>query len=67
VVRALAWSRGVALFAEVRAELNPIERVWWHLREEITRNHTGATMEELIDLTLHWFQTETFPDRRIGL
>jgi putative transposase len=37
-------------------QLNPIERVWWHLREEITRNHTCQTIEELIDLTLHWLQ-----------
>ena len=26
-------------------DLNPIERVWWHLREEITRNHPCKKME----------------------
>ena len=37
-------------------ELNPIERVWWHLREEITRNHTCSSIEELIELTMRWLQ-----------
>jgi putative transposase len=35
-------------------ELNPIERVWWHLREEITRNHQCQTLEELIELVFAW-------------
>ena len=35
-------------------ELNPMERVWWHLREEITRNHQCQTLEELIDLLFAW-------------
>jgi transposase len=33
---------------------NPIERVWWHLHEQITRNHRCASIEELIKLTLAW-------------
>jgi putative transposase len=33
---------------------NPVERVWWHLREEVTRNHRCATIEELVELTLAW-------------
>jgi len=33
---------------------NPIERVWWHLHEQITRNHRCACIEELIDLTMAW-------------
>jgi putative transposase len=37
-------------------DLNPIERVWWHLREEITRNHTCRSVEELIELTFRWLQ-----------
>ena len=28
-------------------ETNPIERVWWHLHEEITRNHRCKTIDEL--------------------
>jgi transposase len=31
-------------------EANPIERIWWHLHEEITRNHQCKTMDELLDL-----------------
>jgi len=34
---------------------NPIERVWWHLHEEITRNHRCQSIEELLDLTFEWF------------
>jgi putative transposase len=35
-------------------ELNPIERVWWVLHEQITRNHQCQTLEELVDLVLAW-------------
>ena len=35
---------------------NPIERVWWHLHEEITRNHRCESMEELVKLTLAWLE-----------
>lgn len=46
-------------------ETNPIERVWWHLREEITRNHRCRNIDELLDLVFQWldagssFQIET--------
>lgn len=33
---------------------NPIERVWWHLREEITRNHQCQNIDELVKLTMVW-------------
>jgi transposase len=33
---------------------NPIERVWWHLHEEITRNHTCRSLDELVDLVFEW-------------
>jgi putative transposase len=33
---------------------NPIERVWWHLREQITRNHQCRDIDELVKLTLAW-------------
>jgi transposase len=33
---------------------NPIERVWWHLHEQITRNHRCRSMEELVKLTMAW-------------
>jgi putative transposase len=35
-------------------ETNPIERVWWHLHDEVTRNHQCQTMEELLDLAFRW-------------
>jgi putative transposase len=35
-------------------ETNPIERVWWHLHEEITRNHRCQNIEELLDLVFSW-------------
>jgi transposase len=35
-------------------EANPIERVWWHLREEVTRNHRCRDIEELLDLVFAW-------------
>jgi transposase len=37
-------------------DTNPIERVWWHLHEEITRNHRCQTMEELLELVIGWLQ-----------
>lgn len=33
---------------------NPIERVWWHLHEQTTRNHRCQSMEELVALTMAW-------------
>ena len=35
-------------------DLNPIERVWWHLHEEITRNHRCRDIGELVELVLEW-------------
>ena len=37
-------------------EANPIERVWWHLHETITRNHRCKTMEELASLAMEWLR-----------
>jgi len=37
-------------------ECNPVERVWWHLREEITRNHRCRTLEELLELVFAWLE-----------
>jgi transposase len=37
-------------------ETNPIERVWWHLHDEITRNHRCQTLEELLDLVFRWLE-----------
>ena len=38
--------------------LQPIERVWWHLHEEVTRNHQCRSMEELLDFTFAWFDSK---------
>jgi transposase len=38
-------------------DCNPIERVWWHLHEEITRNHRCQSMQVLLDLTLAWLKS----------
>jgi transposase len=35
-------------------ETNPIERVWWHLRETITRNHRCRSLDELLCQTYEW-------------
>ena len=35
-------------------QTNPIERVWWHLHEEITRNHRCADIDQLINLVFDW-------------
>lgn len=46
-------------------ETNPIERVWWHLHENVTRNHRCASIEELLEQVFEWadrhrtFQIET--------
>jgi len=37
-------------------DLNPIERIWWHLHEEITRNHRCPTLDELLDLVFEWLE-----------
>jgi transposase len=35
-------------------ETNPIERVWWHLHETLTRNHRCQTLDELLDDVYNW-------------
>jgi transposase len=35
---------------------NPVERVWWHLREQVTRNHRCQDIDELVKLTLAWLE-----------
>jgi transposase len=38
-------------------DCNPIERIWWHLHDEITRNHGCTTMQELLELVLGWLES----------
>lgn len=52
-------------------ETNPIERVWWHLHETLTRNHRCRSIDELLDLVYDWadhpqnfyLQTASFRDK----
>jgi len=44
---------------------NPIERVWWHLHEAVTRNHRCRSMQELLDLTFAWLGSKN-PSRVEG-
>jgi putative transposase len=37
-------------------ETNPIERVWWHFHDTITRNHRCQTLEELLNQASEWFE-----------
>lgn len=43
-------------------ETNPIERVWWHLHETITRNHRFQSIEELLENVFAWIDVhKAFP------
>jgi putative transposase len=42
-------------------ETNPIERVWWLVREHVTRNHPYSKLHELLDkVTEYLIETEVF-------
>lgn len=55
-------------------QTNPVERVWWHLHEEVTRNHRCATMGELLALVRDWpaaghtfpIETDVYADLRLA-
>jgi transposase len=53
------WGHRIALhfLPKYAPETNPIERVWWHLHETITRNHRCQTIEELVGEVLGWLNT----------
>lgn len=40
-------------------DCNPIERVWWHLHDEITRNHQCQDMKELLELVFAWLEARS--------
>ena len=48
----------VHLLPTYSPEYNPIERVWWHLHEHITRNHRCKDLEELLDMVFAWLGEE---------
>ena len=37
-------------------ETNPIERVWWHLHEQITRNHRCFDIARLVQMAMNWLE-----------
>jgi transposase len=41
-------------------ETNPIERVWWHLHETLTRNHRCSSIDDLLDEIYDWAEPQTF-------
>lgn len=41
-------------------ETNPIERVWWHVHETLTRNHRCQSIEELLDNVYTWTAQQNF-------
>lgn len=41
-------------------ETNPIERVWWHLHDEITRNHTCPNLDSLLNLVDCWLHQNQY-------
>ena len=50
------WGRIVLHYLPKYApETNPVERVWWHLHETITRNHRCQTLQELVRQAYAWF------------
>jgi transposase len=40
-------------------DANPVERVWWLLREHITRNHRCRNQEELIGMVFDYLKSES--------
>jgi putative transposase len=46
----------VHLLPSSSPDYNPIERVWWHLREEITRDHRCQDLGELVGRVFAWLE-----------
>jgi transposase len=49
----------VHLLPSYSPDYNPIERVRWHLHEEITRNHRCKGSAELLDKVFAWLGQES--------
>jgi transposase len=56
------WGRRVVLhyLPTYAPECNPIERVWWRLHEQVTRNHRCHSLEELVALTFDWLEERQY-------
>ena len=63
------WGHRIELhYLPIRApDTNPMERIWWRLHEQITRNHRCPSMEKLLDLVLEWLEEEGSDCMEMGL
>jgi transposase len=52
------WGHRVVLhyLPKYAPETNPIERVWWHLHDEVTRNHHCFDIQQLVRLVMQWLE-----------
>jgi transposase len=41
-------------------QTNPIERIWWHLHDTLTRNHRCQSINELLDNVYSWTAQQNF-------
>lgn len=41
-------------------QTNPIERIWWHLHDTLTRNHRCQSIDELLDNVYSWTAQQNF-------
>ena len=41
-------------------ETNPVERVWWHLHEQVTRNHACPDLDALVGLVERWLRQNRY-------
>lgn len=50
------WGERIVLhfLPKYAPETNPIERVWWHLHETLTRNHRCQSLDDLLDNVYEW-------------
>lgn len=50
------WGHRIVLhyLPKYAPDTNPIERLWWHLHEEVTRNHRCFDITELVQLVMRW-------------
>jgi transposase len=52
------WGHRVRLhfLPKYAPETNPIERVWWHLHETVTRNHRCLSIDRLLGDVFQWIE-----------
>jgi transposase len=54
------WGERIVLhfLPKYAPETNPIERVWWHLHETITRNHRCHSIDDLLEEVFAWVEVQ---------